>query len=172
MPTTETDQLGDEQPGVLIARIESSWDRWLAAVGACSPEQLNQTSTCGTWSGRDLIGHVAAWDGIAVDKIRGIVAGVQPEDTGESTDDVNERTAREFQSISLENLIERTHRTHGTSLTRLAARPGHLTRWSNGSTMRSPTIPGSTTTNIANTCAIDSRSVTLRETGTALPLRT
>lgn len=46
MPTTETDQLGDEQPDVLIARIESSWDRWLTAVSVCSPEQLNQANTC------------------------------------------------------------------------------------------------------------------------------
>lgn len=108
----------------MIALIQSSWDRWVAALSALSPEQLNQANTCGAWSGRDLIGHVAVWDGVATDKIRGILAGAEREDTGETLDAFNERTAREFQAASLDGLIERMHRTHENLLVTLGSAAG------------------------------------------------
>lgn len=112
MPNIEGGLSGEERYDAVTALVRSSWDRWVSVLRALTPEQLNQANTCGAWSGRDLIGHVAVWDEVAADKIRGILAGAEREDTGETLDAFNERTAQEFQTVWLDDLVERMHRTH------------------------------------------------------------
>jgi uncharacterized damage-inducible protein DinB len=95
-----------------IARVHASWARWLATIDALTPEELHQPNVCGHWSTKDLIGHIAAWDTAAVDKLRRIVAGEGHPDEGESVDEFNARTAEAFKDTPLDELLERMARLH------------------------------------------------------------
>src|SRR5688500_3532415 len=69
--TRLTDMARDE----FLARVHASWARWLATIDGLTDDQLQAPGTCSEWSVKDLIGHVATWDGIAIDKVHGIRAG-------------------------------------------------------------------------------------------------
>jgi hypothetical protein len=124
MPNIDPGLSGAERRDAMIALIRSSWDRWVSVLHSLTPEQLNQANICGSWSAKDLIGHVAVWDGVAAGKVRGILAGAEREDTGETLDAFNERTAREFQTVRLDDLVERMHRTHERFLGTLGSAEG------------------------------------------------
>jgi hypothetical protein len=72
MTDTQPDSMSRDE---YVVRVHASWARWLATINALTPEQLVQPNVCGHWSTKDLIGHIAAWEDKALDKLRRIVAG-------------------------------------------------------------------------------------------------
>jgi uncharacterized protein (TIGR03083 family) len=95
-----------------MARMHSSWTRWLAAIEGLTEDQAQTPGTCGEWSVKDLIGHVAVWDTIAIDKIQGILAGAERPVVAETTDEFNARTAEAFRDESLHELRARMNLVH------------------------------------------------------------
>jgi hypothetical protein len=64
----------------LVALIDDRWTRWCHTVDQLSPEQLDRIGTCGHWSARDLLGHIATWDQFAIDRVQCIL-GDEPRPT-------------------------------------------------------------------------------------------
>lgn len=111
MPSHDAEEFGAEKYHEFIALSETSWSRWLATVNSLSNEQIHQPGTCGDWSVKDLIGHIAVWENVAIDKIRAILEDAMPT-FSESLDEFNDRTAKEFRDLSLDDLLANMHKTH------------------------------------------------------------
>ena len=56
-------------------RIEASWGAWLTALEGIPEERLSEVGVVGTWSVKDLLGHVAVWDDHAVMACQRLLAG-------------------------------------------------------------------------------------------------
>lgn len=74
-----------------IAELEKCWRDLIDALEAFSAEQLVESGSCGTWSVRDVMSHIAGWDLIAISTIEGILSGEHHE-TMESTQQINDRS--------------------------------------------------------------------------------
>ncbi len=112
MMDTNANIQNEDRRETFIARIQVSWESWLAAADVLPDDQLLQPDTCGPWSVKDLIGHVTTWDGVAVDKVQGIMAGAARPETSETVDAFNARTAHAFRHDSLDDLRQRMHVGH------------------------------------------------------------
>jgi hypothetical protein len=91
--------------------IEDRWSSLIAALSALTPEEINLPGTCGTWSVKDVIGHIAVWDAIAIETVHGILDGTS-RDTLESTQEINDRTSAEHAQVPIENLRVTLLATH------------------------------------------------------------
>jgi hypothetical protein len=56
--------------------VDQSWQRWLTAVHHMPEAELATAKVCGDWTTKDLMGHVAVWDQVAIDKIREVQEGI------------------------------------------------------------------------------------------------
>ncbi len=79
--------------GSLTARVEESWQRWQHALARMPADLLAAAAICGEWTAKDLMGHVAVWDAVAIEKIREIHEGVPWQRV-----DTDERNAREAEA--------------------------------------------------------------------------
>lgn len=66
----------------LVAKIETSWDSWTAALDGIPAELTGEPGVCGYFSLEDLIGHIAFWDEQDLDRAHKLARGqnVQPND--------------------------------------------------------------------------------------------
>src|SRR5690606_16917139 len=67
----------------LIERIETHGRELLAALEGIPEEHLLAPGAVGTWSVKDLLGHIAYWDGEATARVRRILAGEPARRPGE-----------------------------------------------------------------------------------------
>jgi uncharacterized protein (TIGR03083 family) len=98
--------LNDMPRDEFLARIHVSWAQWLAAIDNLTDLQVQAPGTCGEWSVKDLIGHVAVWDSVAIDKVQGILAGADRPDVVETTDAFNSRTTEALREEPLDEMRE------------------------------------------------------------------
>jgi hypothetical protein len=112
MPSHDAEEFGAEKYNEFIALSETSWSHWLTSLERLTPEQINEPGTCGTWSVKDLIGHVAIWDDVAIDKIRAMLEDSMPTSPAETLDEFNDRTWRAFRDQSIDELLAHMHKTH------------------------------------------------------------
>jgi DinB superfamily len=54
--------MSDDERRDILERTRASWQALSDAVGTLSDDELSRPNTVGTWSGRDLMVHVACWD--------------------------------------------------------------------------------------------------------------
>ena len=95
-----------------LTAIDHDWVCWIAAVDRLSTTEIHASGTCGDWSVRDLIAHIAAWDHEAIEKIHGIFEDALPPEDDESLDQFNERTLEASRGFELDVLQERMTSTH------------------------------------------------------------
>ncbi|MGH2548053.1 MAG: DinB family protein, partial [Thermomicrobiales bacterium] len=59
-------QADERDAGLSVAavrdRIDRSWTTWIEALNGIPLELASETGVCGTWSVKDLLGHIAVWD--------------------------------------------------------------------------------------------------------------
>lgn len=78
----------------LIASVEESWRRLDAAVEGLDEAALTESGVVGQWSIKDVLGHVTAWDQLAVEYLERWRRGAPaPERDWDSADDFNAREA-------------------------------------------------------------------------------
>lgn len=124
MATNQGQVTDADRRAAFISQVRTSWDRWVGTINALTADQAHQPNTSGRWSVKDLIGHVATWDGMAIEKIDSILAGRARDASEETTDDFNARTAAEFQGVALDALKEGMHQTHSRLMDALAGLDG------------------------------------------------
>lgn len=74
-------------------RIERSWDNLRDALDGIPEARLTEPGVVGQWSIKDLLGHVAFWDGFGTDAVRRYLAGATAQEVEVATDPLNEREA-------------------------------------------------------------------------------
>lgn len=74
------------------APYEASYQATLDVVDEFPVERRNETGVCGVWSLKDLMGHLAFWDGLEADELAARKAGTEFA-FDDSEDSVNAREA-------------------------------------------------------------------------------
>lgn len=68
-----------EDVRALVARIASSWGALLEALDGIPEDRLEEPGAVGEWSLKDVFGHIAFWDEVAVADAKRALAN-QPDD--------------------------------------------------------------------------------------------
>ena len=111
----------------VIDRINASWAIWLEVIDGIDPDAIDETGVCGSWSTKDLIGHIAVWDREAADTARRETAGeAHPLFDWRR---VNEEEAERRRSSSIEELTAQMHAVHADLMATLAASPALEASW-------------------------------------------
>lgn len=106
----------------VLARIKQSWRAFQLEQAAIPDERMLEPNAVGTWSVKDVMGHVAVWDQIAIDKINRAVgkpARPRPEPSGTATQAINDHEAAARADRSLAGIRDEMSRTHDQLLTTL-----------------------------------------------------
>jgi len=66
-----------QTPAELIAETESAWANLMGIIDDVPAERLTESGACGRWSVKDIIGHLAFWDGFEADHVADRQAGLE-----------------------------------------------------------------------------------------------
>lgn len=58
-----------------LASIETSWQSFLAALDGIPEDRMTEPGAVGEWSVKDVFGHIAFWEGMAIEAVERRVAG-------------------------------------------------------------------------------------------------
>lgn len=100
----------------LLDEMHRVWSELRDAAYALTDEQLDRENTIGTWSGRDVMVHIANWEECCIDVIDQLDRGEPIErlyTTDAELDALNEQWVRPWHSVPLadaKNYFETTHR--------------------------------------------------------------
>ena len=100
----------DTTAATIRERMEWSWRQWQEALERMPSDRLADAAVCGEWTAKDLIGHIAVWDAVAIDKIREVQQGVPW--VPEVVDERNAREAEARRQRSLSEQREEMDTTH------------------------------------------------------------
>lgn len=59
----------------LLQRIDDSWSAFLTSIDDLTEEQLLEPNAVGAWSLKELLGHIAFWDGLGQENTALALAG-------------------------------------------------------------------------------------------------
>ena len=94
----------------LTARVEESWQRWQDALARMPVDELTTARVCGEWTAKVLMGHVAVWNAVAIDKIREIHEGVPWQRIATDERNAREAAARADQPLDAQRAeMQMTH---------------------------------------------------------------
>jgi uncharacterized protein (TIGR03083 family) len=116
-----TDELGYAPPrpvSELLPLIDQAWRHFYRVMERVPPERMNEPGVCDEWSVKDLIGHVAFWDGQVIDDIDGYVARRPPLKNPWNAWNAEEAAKRA--DLSLDELSVELSETHERMLARLS----------------------------------------------------
>lgn len=106
----------------LIERIETQWRALLEALEGIPEEALITPGAVGVWSVKDLLGHIALWDGESAARVRRIMAGQSPQLPEDSSWELlNDEAVARRADWSLERVWTDLHQTHAEMLATLQA---------------------------------------------------
>jgi uncharacterized protein (TIGR03083 family) len=96
-------------------QIAATWEDFHASFAGLSDEQMQEPGVAGDWSVRDVLAHVAVWDGESMNDLPDIAAGRRghPGDDEEDTDTFNARKTDELRGMPLDavrDLLAGSHR--------------------------------------------------------------
>jgi uncharacterized damage-inducible protein DinB len=120
VPSHDAEEFGGTLYHELVALTETAWNRWIHALEQVPPVEMATPGVCGSWSVKDLLGHIALCDDIAVQKI-GALGGTPPAELDENVDDVNNREAALRADRSVEEQWAEMRRNHDRLLGALEA---------------------------------------------------
>lgn len=109
----------------LRQRIDQSWQALMAALDGIPEERMTEPGAVGRWSIKDVLGHIAYWDGSSVPDILSVVAGKDPADGdgegGEDFESINLREAAKRADWSLDQVRSELEENHRAVLDALEA---------------------------------------------------
>jgi hypothetical protein len=117
----------DFSPDDVIDRVNTAWSDWLKITNGIATDVIDEAGVCGSWSVKDLLGHVAVWDREATAFVRREVAGQEHRlfDWRKVNDDEAERRRQ----LTLADLVKEMHATHADLVAALGAAPNLEAGW-------------------------------------------
>lgn len=106
----------------LIRRIQEERERLLQALEGLSPEEMSGEPVFGTWTVKDILAHIAVWQGRLITHLFMLEQGRRPKDlilSEAEVDALNERFYREQKDRPLERVLADFHGTFRQLLKRL-----------------------------------------------------
>jgi hypothetical protein len=101
--------------------MDASWQLLLDTVNGIPEERLTEAGAVGVWSVKDLLGHIAYWDENAATTAEQLARAETAED--EDWQVLNDRSAAERASWSLEEIRAELERSHAHVLVALEDHP-------------------------------------------------
>jgi hypothetical protein len=100
----------------MLQRASRAWLELKRVTDRLSDTQLTRPNTYGSWSGKDVLAHLAAWEEVGIDVIREMEAG-NPEQWPDSDDMIDEFNAellepyRDLTAAEIRAALQETHFT-------------------------------------------------------------
>lgn len=96
-----------------LTRINLSWQALQEEIAAISDERKLEPNAVGVWSVKDVMGHIAFWDAVAIDKInRELGRSAPPLEDDATWENVNDREAAKRADRSLAENRDEMIQTH------------------------------------------------------------
>lgn len=106
----------------LIQRIREERERLLKALEGLTREEMTREPVFGEWTVKDILAHIAVWQGRLITALFQLEQGRRPKDltlSEEEVDALNERFYREQKDRPLERVLADFHGTYQQLLKRL-----------------------------------------------------
>ncbi|MBU7024688.1 MAG: DinB family protein [Theionarchaea archaeon] len=110
-----------DQKEALLTEMKASIETLLEA--AQTIKEFESTSVTGTWTAKEVLCHVAAWDLFFTDMSRNMVKG-EPLPEWPDFDEFNKRAVLERRNETKEQLIEEVRETRGAYIKFIQEQPG------------------------------------------------
>ncbi|MEL7645427.1 MAG: DinB family protein [Anaerolineaceae bacterium] len=99
--------------------LQLRWQEFLDSISGLSPEQMKLPGVSGTWSVKDIVGHVTSWEQETLSSLPGILAGkpspVYSQLYG-SIDALNAYMVLVKSRQSLDEVLQNLHKVHAQLL--------------------------------------------------------
>ncbi|MCS7251925.1 MAG: ClbS/DfsB family four-helix bundle protein [Thermoflexus sp.] len=106
----------------LIRRIQEERERFLKAIEGLTPQEMSQEPVFGEWTVKDILAHLAVWQGRLITALFQLEQGRRPKDLTPSEMEINalnEHFFREQRDRPLERVLADFHGTYQQLLRRL-----------------------------------------------------
>jgi uncharacterized protein (TIGR03083 family) len=103
-------------------QLDRGWDELLAVVDDVPAARLAEPGVAGDWSVKDLLGHIAFWEGRAVARLKRRAAG-EPDPPSQDYEPINQREHALRRDWSAAQVREELTETHAQLLAALDAQP-------------------------------------------------
>ena len=107
-----------------IERVEASWAELMDAIEGLPEMRMSEPGVAGNWSVKDVLGHVAYWEGRAIGTVERALNGEPELDVNDaSVDTINEGVHEERADWTVEQALGELHETHGRFMSALRQHP-------------------------------------------------
>jgi hypothetical protein len=100
----------DPQVADVLASASDVWDRFVETIARLNPAVAGASSSTDAWTPKQIIGHVAFWDGYAVEHPDQLVHGLTLDES--EWEPLNTATARAIAASTWEDVISQLHANH------------------------------------------------------------
>jgi hypothetical protein len=100
----------DPQVADVLANAGVVWDRLIAVIARLDPAVAGASTSTDAWTPKQIVGHVAFWDGYAVDHPDQLVHGLTLDEA--EWEPLNTATARHIAESSWEEAVSQLHSNH------------------------------------------------------------
>ena len=107
----------------MLERIEASWQELLTAVDGIPDARLAEPGVTGDWSVKDILTHIAYWEGDLVQTAERTLAGETAVSDDTDVDLLNQRAYEDRRDWSVERVWDDLHRGHERMVTSIRACP-------------------------------------------------
>ena len=107
-----------------VTRVEASWAKLMDALTGLPEERMDEPGVAGDWSVKDVLGHVAYWEGRAIGAVERALNGEpEPDDSEESVDTINDGVYEERAGWTIAQALDELHGTHERFMAALRQHP-------------------------------------------------
>jgi len=111
----------DPQVTDVLANAREVWDRFVATVAQLDAVVVDASTSTDAWTPKQIVGHVAFWDGYAVDHPDQLVHGLTLEES--EWEPLNTVTARRIAETSWEDVVSQLHTNHAKMMALIERTP-------------------------------------------------
>ncbi len=108
-----------------VTRVEASWAKLMDSIEGLPEPRMSEPGVAGDWSVKDVLGHVAYWEGRSIGTVeRALTGEPEPEVSAASVDSINDGVHEERAGWSIEQALSELHGTHQRFMAALRQHPG------------------------------------------------
>lgn len=113
----------------IASAIDRSWAVWIDLLEGIPSDLVSERGVCGTWSVKDLLGHIAVWDRHSLDYAGRCYRDDSPQSTGGSWQTINEESAARNQDRPFDELMSEMLAAHDELVDGIAEIPELKAGW-------------------------------------------
>lgn len=107
-----------------VERVETSWAGLMAAIEGIADERMSEPGVAGDWSVKDVLAHVAYWEGRAIGSVeRALTGEPEPSISDASVETINHGVRAERADWTVEQTLGELHGTHERFMAALRQHP-------------------------------------------------